>query len=113
MAGILDTIELSEQQRLVRSSIRDICEEFDAEYWRECAVTEEYPHEFVDVLAEHGWLGALIPEEYGGAGLTTEEVVVMMEEIAANGGGFAGAQAIHGGIYNTVPIVKYAEAGLK
>ncbi len=113
MAGILDTIELTEQQRLVRSSIRDICDEFDAEYWRECAVTEEYPHAFVDVLGEHGWLGALIPEEYGGAGLSTDEVVVMMEEIAASGGGFAGAQAIHGGIYNTVPIVKYADSNLK
>lgn len=113
MAGILDTIELTEQQRLVRTSIRDICEEFDKEYWRECAETGEYPWEFVDVLAEHGWLGALIPEEFGGAGLSTAEVVVMMEEIAANGGGFAGAQAIHGGIYNSVPIVKYADSSMK
>jgi acyl-CoA dehydrogenase len=51
--------------------------------------------------------GALVPEEYGGAGMETSEVVVMMEEIAANGGGFSAAQAVHGGIYNTVPLVEY------
>jgi acyl-CoA dehydrogenase len=73
----------------------------------------KYPTEFVDMLGEHGWLGILIPEEFGGAGMATPEVVVMMEEIAANGGGFAIAQAIHGGIYNTVPIVKYSNGELK
>ncbi len=111
--AILDSISLSEQQRLVRTSIRDICEEYDRAYWRDRAEAGEYPHEFVDTLAEGGWMGALIPEEYGGASMTTSEVVVMMEEIAANGGGFAAAQAIHGGIYNTVPLVKYADEALK
>lgn len=113
MTGILDDIPLSDQQQLVRNSIRDICDEFDREYWRDRSEAEEYPHEFVDILADNGWLGALIPEEYGGADLSTAEVVVMMEEIAATGGGFAGAQALHGGIYNTVPIVKYASEDIK
>jgi acyl-CoA dehydrogenase len=103
-----DTISLSDEQQLVRSSIRDLCSDFDAEYWREKDREEEYPTEFVDQLGEHGWLGILIPEEYGGAGMGTPEVVVMMEEIAASGGGFSAAQAVHGGIYNSVPLVKYA-----
>ncbi|WP_255167216.1 acyl-CoA dehydrogenase family protein [Natrononativus amylolyticus] len=103
-----DSISLSDEQQLVRSSIRDVCSDFDAEYWREKDREEEYPSEFVDQLGEHGWLGILIPEEYGGAGMGTPEVVVMMEEIAASGGGFSAAQAIHGGIYNSVPLVKYA-----
>lgn len=113
MPGILDIVAFSEQQRLVRNALRDLCEEYDHAYWRECAETGEYPRAFVDALADNGWLGALIPEDYGGAGMTTAEVVVMMEEIAANGGGFAGAQAIHGGIYNTVPIVKYGSEAMK
>jgi acyl-CoA dehydrogenase len=104
---------LTEEQRLVQRSIREICEDFDRTYWRECARAGEYPHEFVDVLGERGWLGVLVPEEYGGAGMDTPEVVVMMEEIAANGGGFSAAQAIHGGIYNTVPLVKYGSDELK
>jgi acyl-CoA dehydrogenase len=106
-------VELSESQRLVRDNIREICEEFDDDYWRRNDREERYPTEFVDLLGEHGWLGILLPEAYGGAGMNTPEVVVMMEEIAANGGGFATAQAIHGGIYNSVPIVKYADEDLK
>ena len=108
-----DTVELSNQQQLVRESIRDICSEYDAAYWREKDAAGEYPGEFVDTLAEHGWFGALLPEEYGGAGMTTEEVVVMMEEIAASGGGFSAAQAVHGAIYNSVPLVTYGNEEMK
>ncbi|SDK56453.1 acyl-CoA dehydrogenase family protein [Natronorubrum texcoconense] len=108
-----DTVALTAQQELVRDSIRDICSEFDDEYWREKDRAAEYPTEFVTELADHGWLGILVPEAYGGAGMGTAEVVVMMEEIAASGGGFAAAQAIHGGIYNSVPIVRHGSDELK
>ncbi len=113
MTVSFDTVALTESQRLVRKSIRELMAEFDREYWRERARTGEYPQDFVDELAAGGWLGALLPEAYGGAGMTTEEVVVMMEEIAAGGGGFSAAQAVHGGIYNSVPLVKYGSEALK
>ncbi|WP_226479732.1 acyl-CoA dehydrogenase family protein [Natrinema amylolyticum] len=114
MARLLrDAVELTESQQLVRSSIHDICSDFDREYWRERADAGEYPREFVDALADHGWMGILLPEEYGGAGMGTRETVVMMEEIAANGGGFSAAQAVHGGVYNSVPIVEYASEDIK
>lgn len=108
-----DTVPLSDEQTLVRDSVRDICSEFDQSYWREHDEAREYPQEFVDLLGDYGWLGILIPEEYGGAGMGTPEVAIMMEEIAANGGGFSAAQAIHGGIYNSTPIVRYAHKELK
>ena len=108
-----DSVELTQQQSLVRRSIRELCAEFGDEYWRERDRTATYPTEFVDALADDGWLGMLVPEEYGGVGMSTSEAVVMMEEIAASGGGFAGPQSIHGGIYNSVPIVKYADEELK
>jgi acyl-CoA dehydrogenase len=108
-----DSVELTQQQSLVRRSIRDLCAEFGDEYWRERDRTATYPTEFVDALAADGWLGMLVPEEYGGVGMSTSEAVVMMEEIAASGGGFAGPQSIHGGIYNSVPIVNYADEELK
>src|SRR5699024_11718423 len=47
------------------------------------------------------------------AGMTTEEVIVIMEEIAASGGGFSAAQAVHGAIYNSVPLVKYGDETMK
>lgn len=108
-----DTVRLSEEQRLVQRSVQQICDDFGADYWREKDVEGEYPQEFVDVLSEEGWMGALVPEEYGGAAMTTKEVVVMMDEIAASGGGFSAAQAIHGGIYNTPPIVNYGSEEMK
>lgn len=101
-------LNLSDSQRAVRESVRGICDNFDHEYWREHSRQGEYPHEFVDELATDGWLGALIPEEYGGKGLGTPETVVMMEEIAASGAGFGGAQTVHGGIYNSPPLVENA-----
>jgi acyl-CoA dehydrogenase len=113
MAIDRDTVELTDQQRLVRESIRDICSDFDADYWREKDAAGEYPREFVDQLADGGWFGALLPEEYGGAGMSTEEVVVMMVEIAASGGGFSAAQAVHGAIYNSVPLVTYGSDEMK
>ncbi|ADD07004.1 acyl-CoA dehydrogenase [Natrialba magadii ATCC 43099] len=114
MATLLrDAVQLTESQQLVRSSIGDICADFDHEYWRTRAETGEYPHKFVDELVEHGWMGILVPEAYGGAGMGTQETVVMMEEIAANGGGFSAAQAVHGGVYNSVPIVEYGGEDLK
>ncbi len=106
-------VPLSDSQRLVRDNIREICGEFDQRYWRRNDANHRYPTEFVELLTDHGWLGILIPEEYGGAGMGTPEVIVMMEEIAANGGGFATAQAIHGGVYNSVPLVNYAHDDLK
>lgn len=106
-------MELSEEQRVFRRGIRELCAGFDDAYWRERAALGEYPHEFVDALADGGWLGVLIPEEYGGAGLSTTESVIMMEEIAANGGGFGAAQAVHGGVYNSVPLVKHADPETK
>jgi acyl-CoA dehydrogenase len=108
-----DTVALTDQQRLVRDSIRDICADFDAAYWRDHDERGEYPQEFVDALAEGGWFGVLLPEEYGGAEMGTEEVVVMMEEIAASGGGFSAAQSVHGAIYNSVPLVEYGSEELK
>lgn len=106
-------VELSENQRLVRNSIREVCDDFDAEYWRTCAANGDYPHEFIDELNENGWMGILLPEEYGGVGMSTSEAVVMMEEIAAAGGGFSAAQAVHGAIYNSVSLVKWGTDEMK
>lgn len=102
-----ETVQLDAQQRLVRDSIRELMDEYDDSYWRTKDETGTYPTEFVDTIAENGWLGILIPEEYGGVGMGTPEVAVLMEELAANGGGFSAPQSIHGSIYNSVPLVRY------
>lgn len=108
-----NSIQLTNQQQVVRDTIRDICEDFDAAYWREHDAEGEYPHEFVTMLADDGWLGILLPEEYGGKGYGTEETVAMMYEIARNDAGFSGAQTVHAAIYNSAPLVKYGSDDLK
>lgn len=108
-----DTVELTEEQKLVQRNIRELCADFDAAYWRQKDREKEYPHEFLEALSEHGWLGILIPEEYGGAGMDTPEAVVMMEEIAASPGGGTAAQAIHGAVYTSRPLVRYGTDSLK
>ena len=106
-------LALSSTQQTVREQVGTVCHEFDDTYWRERDAMEEYPHDFVNALAEDGWLGILLPEEYGGKGFGTEETVAMMYEIARSGAGFSGAQTIHAAIYNSAPLVKYANEEIK
>jgi len=73
----------------LRSGVRELCARFPDEYWRRIDREDAYPQEFVHALTEAGWLAALIPAEYGGAGLGISEAAVIMEEInrsGANGG---------------------------
>ena len=54
----------------IRESVARLCADFPGEYWRKCDREQAYPKEFVAALTEAGYLGALIPEEFGGSGLS-------------------------------------------
>jgi acyl-CoA dehydrogenase len=69
----------------IRAAVRQLCGDFPGAYWRGLE-PDRYPEEFVAALTEHGWLAALIPEQYGGAGLTLAAAGVILEEISASGG---------------------------
>jgi acyl-CoA dehydrogenase len=84
----MTTTETITEEEL-RSGVRELCARFGDEYWRRIDRDEAYPKEFVGALTEAGWLAALIPAEYGGAGLGVSEGALIMEEInrsGANGG---------------------------
>ena len=73
----------------LRSGVRELCERYPDAYWREVDAHDAYPQEFVEALTQAGWLAALIPAEYGGAGLGLAEASIVLEEInrsGANGG---------------------------
>jgi acyl-CoA dehydrogenase len=106
-------LEFTEEQRLIRSEIRNLCSEFDDEYWRERDRRKEYPMEFVRTLGEHGWLGTVIPEEYGGAGLDPLEAAIVLEEITASGAGFNGAMACHGAMFIPRSVLNYGSESMK
>jgi alkylation response protein AidB-like acyl-CoA dehydrogenase len=83
---------LPDELKDIRDAVRRLCADFDDAYWRGLE-PDRYPEEFVHALTEHGWLAALIPEEYGGAGLPLSAAAVILEEISAGGGNPAACHA--------------------
>jgi len=79
------SVPLGEDFPEIRESVRRICANFPGAYWRDLEQREAYPTEFVRALTEAGYLAALIPEEYGGAGLPLRAAAAILEEIHASG----------------------------
>jgi len=77
---------IAEDRQAIREAVRSLCRDFPDPYWREVDKKEEYPQRFIDVLTASGYLAALIPEEYGGAGLGITEASIILEEINRSGG---------------------------
>jgi acyl-CoA dehydrogenase len=77
----------------IRAAVRKLCAEFGDTYWREVDRKSEYPEKFVHALTKAGWLGALIPAEYGGSGLDVADAAAILEEINRSGGNAASAHA--------------------
>jgi acyl-CoA dehydrogenase len=93
----------------IRAAVRELCDRFPDEYWRSLE-PDRYPEEFVAALTENGWLAALIPEEYGGAGLGLTAATVILEEIHASGGN---AGACHAQMYIMGTILRHGSAEQK
>jgi acyl-CoA dehydrogenase len=88
----------------IRGPVRALCAGFGDAYFRKVDKERAYPVEFVDALIREGWLGALIPEEYGGSGLGLTEASVIMEEINRSGGN---SGACHGQMYNMGTLLRH------
>jgi acyl-CoA dehydrogenase len=89
-------LKLDDDYGEIREAVRRICAEYPGAYWRELEEREAYPTEFVKALTEAGFLGALIPEEYGGSGLPLRAASAILEEIHAAG---CNAGACHAQMY--------------
>lgn len=100
-------IELSEDQRALVQAIESVCQQFDHEYWLARDQDGVYPHDFHKALADGGWLGIAMPEQYGGAGLGMMEAALMMHTISRTGAGFSGASAVHMNIFGLNPVVVF------
>ena len=79
------TVALGEDYPELRDAVRRICSDFPPEYWRKLDEERGYPTEFVQAMTAAGFLGALIPEEYGGSGLPLRAAAVVLEEVNASG----------------------------
>jgi acyl-CoA dehydrogenase len=87
-----------------RGAIRELCGRFDSKYWQDVEEHAGYPDAFVKVLTEAGWLAALIPEPYGGGGLSVTEASVILEEINRSG---ANSGACHAQMYIMGALVRH------
>lgn len=91
----------------IREGVRSVVRKFDDEYWLERDEDGKFPNEFHRAMAEAGWLGITMPEEYGGSGLGVTEAAIMMHEVANNGGGMAAASSVHINLFGPHPIVVF------
>jgi alkylation response protein AidB-like acyl-CoA dehydrogenase len=94
---------IPEELNEIRAAVRELCERFPGEYWR-ALEPDRYPEEFVRALTENGWLAALVPEEYGGAGLSITAASVILEEINAAG---CNSGACHAQMYTMGTILRH------
>ena len=88
----------------LRQNVRDLCRRFPETYWRDLELGREYPTEFVRTLTQAGYLAALIPEEFGGAGLGITEAALILEEINKSG---ANAAACHAQMYIMATLLRH------
>jgi acyl-CoA dehydrogenase len=96
---------LNQEQQQIRDEVLKLCARFDDAYWLDKDRTGEFPHELHAALAEAGWLGIAMPEEYGGANLGITEAVVLMQAVAESGAAMSGASAVHINIFGLHPVV--------
>jgi acyl-CoA dehydrogenase len=108
MASI--NLSLTEEQRALRAGVLEICKRYPGEYWRDLDAKREYPDGFVTELTQAGYLAALIPQEFGGAGLGIREGGLILETINYSGGN---AAACHAQMYIMGTVLRHGSEAQK
>jgi acyl-CoA dehydrogenase len=98
---------LTAEQLEIREAVARLCTRFGDDYWLRKDSEGGFPHEFHRAMAEGGWLGIAMPEEFGGAGLGITEAAAVMQAVAQSGAGFSGASSVHMNIFGLNPVVVF------
>ncbi len=101
------SIDLTPEQLQIKDSIGRLCEKFDDSYWLARDTDGRFPEEFCRAIADEGWMGIAMPEEYGGSGLGISDAAVMVQAITESGAANAGFAAIAIGIFGLNPVVVF------
>jgi len=104
------SIAIGEDYADIREGVRQVCADFPGSYWRDLEENEAYPTAFVQALTKSGYLGALIPEEYGGSGMPLRAAAVILEEIHASG---CNAGACHAQMYMMGTVLRHGSEAQK
>src|SRR5437667_5916883 len=94
----------------IRDAVAKLCATFPMDYWRETDRERRYPTEFVAALTRAGWLSCLIPEEYGGSGLTLGAAAAVLEEVQKSG---ANGAACHAQMYTMGTVLRHCSEAQK
>jgi acyl-CoA dehydrogenase len=101
------TFTLTQEQLEIREAVARLCTRFGDDYWLKKDSEGGFPHEFHRAMAEGGWLGIAMPEEFGGSGLGITEAAAVMQAVAQSGAGFSGASSVHMNIFGLNPVVVF------
>ncbi len=104
------TFTLTDEQRALKAAVYELCKQYTPEYWRELDAKRQYPEAFVSELTKAGYLAALIPQQYGGAGLGMMEAAIILEEINHSGGN---AAACHAQMYIMGTVLRHGSEAQK
>ncbi len=105
MSGSSRQLPGEDELSAIREGVRAVVSRFGDDYWLARDEDGAFPREFHRAMADAGWLGITMPEDYGGAGLGVTEAAVMMHEVATHGGAMAAASTVHINLFGPHPIV--------
>lgn len=104
---------LTDLQQTLRVEVLALARRFTLDWWLHHDRTGEYPWDFVRAFAERGWLGLIVPEAYGGAGLGVTEAAILLHAIGESGAGLSGASAIHFYMFPISPVIRHGSEAMK
>jgi acyl-CoA dehydrogenase len=104
---------LTDEQRAIAEAVDALCSKFPDDYWMEKDQTETFPWEFYRAFADAGYLGLIIPEAYGGAGLGLAEACVALQRVAMSGAAHTGVTTVHISIFGMTPVVKFGSEEMR
>jgi len=82
--------ELTDEQKMIVQAASEVAKDFGPEYWREKDKNHVFPEDFWKALVDAGFVGAVIPEKYGGGGMGMFEMILAMETLTSESCGLAG-----------------------
>ena len=90
-----------------------LCRNFDDDYWAACEAEHRFPWDFYRAMADGGWVGIVIPEQYGGGGQGIRHAAAILEEVAASGACMNGASSVHMSIFGMHPVVMHGSEEMR
>ena len=98
---------------LIIEAVDAVCSDFDDQYWSDCDQNHTFPWEFYRAMANGGWVGICIPEQYGGGGQGITEGALVLNRVAASGAAMNGSTALHLTLFGLNPVIRFGSDRLK